>query len=93
MGLLVMNTSISTDYAAADDDTQIELRLGLSISKELGQRLSALIKTNQWETAAQLLADKYPQYRALLKRWFAASKARKTSEQENAKLLSGYPGN
>ena len=90
MGFLVMNTSIATDYTTADDETQIELHLGLSVSKEFGQRLSALIKTDQWDAAATLLADKYPQHRALLKKWFAASKVRKTREQQNAKSLAGY---
>jgi hypothetical protein len=90
MGFPVMNTSIATDYTTADDETHIELHLGLSISKEFGQRLSALIKSDQWEAAAKLLADKYPQHRALLRKWFAASKARKSREQENAKSLAGY---
>lgn len=90
MGFFVMNTRIATDYAGADDETRIELHLGLGVSQEFGQRLSALIKTDQWDAAAGMLADKYPQHRALLRKWFAINKTRKTREQQNAKSLMGW---
>lgn len=90
MESFVMNTNIATDYATADDETQLELHLGLSISREFGHMLSDLIKTDQWETAAQLLAKKYPEHRTLLKKWFAASKQRKMLEQRHARQLAGY---
>lgn len=90
MESFVMNTNIATDYAAADDETQLELHLGLRISREFGHTLSDLIKTDQWETAAGLLAQKYPEHRMLLRKWFAASRQRKTLEQRRARQIAGY---
>jgi hypothetical protein len=88
MGLRVWNFNVFCDYATPDKYSAVESHMELPIPHEDLQKVQGWLGQGEWEAAESYLASKYPQHRALLSEWLAASKARNEGASTPVKLAA-----
>lgn len=76
MGIRVHNFSIFCDYATPEKHTALEFHMELPIPHEDIQKIQGWLGDKNWKASEEYLAGKYPQHRALIREWLAASQVR-----------------